>query len=331
MLAALVGAMASPARAGSTIVFDPNGALPGGPGPVNVITFDEDPGNALIVNAILPGGNGVPNVGTPLDVYYQATITSLKSGDPTSSAVVNYGPAGNVAGTLTITVQFREQITAVTPNSTGGGSITLSGAGVTQPVNGVNIYFNPANNAANNLLGTGFVGPTLIYTGTANADASGTFNRPDNGTQALDQFGINNYPGLLSAPGPGATGGQTASGGTSLSVTTTSFDPTFFLTNLTGATLGLFFNTSNVIPFHQVDPSAVVLGQPGATVGSIGLINGISGPNILLQSDANSSFEPLGVGVVPEPGTVYAALTGIAFASLAGVRAQRHRNKTLAA
>jgi len=330
MLAALVGAMASPARAGSTLVFDPNGALAGGPGPVNVVTFDEDPGNALIVNAVV---GGAPNVGVPLDVFYQATITTLT--DANSVPTVNYGAAGNVTGTLTITAHFREVITSVTPTGGGGATITLSGAGVAQPVNEVNIYFTPTNNAANNLLGTGFVGPTLVYQGTANPDASGSFSTPNLGTQALDQFAVNNYPGLLSIPGDALT----ASGGTALSVTTTFANPSFFISPSLVGNLGLFFNTSITLPFHQVDPASMTYngipaaGTPGTAGvgGTIGPVNGLSGPNELLQADANSSFEPVGVGVVPEPGTVYTALTGIGLASLAGLRAQRRRNKTSAA
>jgi len=325
MLLVLVGAMASPARAGQTIQFDPNGALGGGPGTVGVVTFDEDPGNALITNGV-----GAPN-GRIVDVYYQATITSLK--DATSTAVVNYGAAGNVTGTLTITAHFRETIVSTTMSGTAS-TVTLSGVGVAQPASEVNIYYNPANGGANNLLGTGFVGPTLIYTGTANQDANGTFTTPDTGTQALDQFSANNYPGLLSVPGAGPTGGQQASGGTTLSVQTVSFNTDFFKTNLTGASLGLFFNTSNIQPFHQVDPESVTYnGIPAAGAvgtagvgGTIGPINGLSGPNQLLQSDAASSFEPLVTGV-PEPGTAYAALIGIGLSFLAGFRAKRQRNK----
>jgi len=322
----------SPALAGTIVQFDPNGALAGGPGTVGAVTFDEAPGNALVVGALVPG-TGIPVLGTPLDVYYQATIDSLK--DASSTNVVNYGAAGNTPGQLTITAHFRELITSVTPVGATGATITLSGVGVAQPANEVNIYYN-AVPVFNNLLGTGFTTGTLVYTGTANMDANGTFTRPDNGTQVLDQFVDNNYVGLLSTPGPGTTGGQQSSGGTTVSVTTTFFNTDFFKTNLTGANLGFFFNTSNILPFHDVDPAAQTYNGIGAagtpTTGgvvaanTIGTINGFSGPNILLQSDANSSFEQ----AVPEPSTFFAALTGIGLASLAGLRAKWNRNTSAA-
>jgi len=113
--------------------------------------------------------------------------------------------------------------------------------------------------------------------------------------QALDQSGGNNYPGVQTVTGSGAT---------SLVVVIDSFDPTFFPDLVAGSTL-LIANTSQVLPYNQTDPSAKFSSNGIADgdingVSSVGPTNGISGPNTVFQADANLAAN-LAITAVPEP------------------------------
>jgi hypothetical protein len=104
----------------------------------------------------------------------------------------------------------------------------------------------------------------------------------------FDQFGPDNYPGTTSVTSVG-------SGLTSVTLSPTSVDPTFFVTPVSSAS----FNTSLVDPFLQVDPSAQFDALPnngGFVTPHIGVINGSSGPDWQLQADGNMSFT-----AIPEP------------------------------
>jgi hypothetical protein len=321
--------LATPAHAADVITFNPDGTGP--VGPAGVLTFDEDPGNALLVG-VLP-----ITPFTPFPVLYQAEITGLKSPDPmdpsTDIGIFNYGSAGNVFGELSIVARFFEIVTNVTFDANNNATVTLATA-PSQAGSFFQIYYDSThgpNGDASNLLGTGFNNGILIYTGTVIAGGQvGSFsndavtNPAVGGTPtALDVKDTDNYPGLTTVSG---------AGGTDLSVLTTSFDPNFFVTNITGAIFG--FNTSVKLPFGQTNPSAVMFdgtaaaGTPGTAGvgGTIGPVNGFSGPNQLLQADANSSFS---LAAVPEPGTISMALTGVGLTSLAALR-RRLRTRTAA-
>ena len=96
-----------------------------------------------------------------------------------------------------------------------------------------------------------------------------------------DQAGNNNYPGILSLAG---------SGSALFGANTSTFDSAFFKNSVTQ----ISFNASHVVPFREIDPSHLFAGQPGgvapALVPNIGPVNGQTGPDFQLQSDANSSF-----------------------------------------
>lgn len=313
MLAAMLVAMASSGFAAAVISFDPNGA--GGVGASNVVTFDEDPANALIIGAINPVTH-TPNVGSIVSVLYQATITSLK--DANGNAVFNYGSAGNVPGQLTITGMFNERITNLTVDPQGNQTIQLSMAGVAQPTNGFNMFYNTTA-TFNNLTGQNFQAGTLIWSGTAAQDGVGSFTAVGSTVNAtgggpLDQFVTNNYPNINSISGGGGTN--------NLTVTSTFRNPNFFLTDVVGQQLALAFNTSIVLPFSSVDPAATMFnGTPAAGPGNlIGPVNGFSGPNLLLQADANSSF-------IPEPSSIVMALTAMGSLSTLAVLRKSRRQK----
>jgi hypothetical protein len=365
-----IGILAAPARAGVAISFDPDGTRAGGQGTQSVVSFDEDPGNALLVGA-LAGGEAVQ--GRSFTTLYQAKITSLKAPDPLSASqdigIFNYGAAGNVFGELTIVARFFEVLTNITVNSRGDVTGALSLA-PDQTGSFFRIYYdgvNGANGNSNNLLGTGFTDGTLIYNGgvlpngqvgsftnqrSTNPTAAGTpigsppVPLPGNaGTPvALDQFGTNNYTNIRTVAG---------SGGTNLSVLTSpttglplGYNPNFFKTDISNYIFS--FNSSVKLAFTQTQPAAKLFDGTGAAglpnsvtlpagytaTNTIGSINGASGPNELLQADANSSFEaPLlptpGPLPVPEPGTFSLGLAGVGLSSLAALH-RRLRARTAA-
>ena len=161
----------------------------------------------------------------------------------------------------------------------------------------------------NDLTGAGYpaAGDTLILEGTWLDDddffAAFTANdlTPD---EPLDQFsggpGNNNYPGVTTIEGSGAFKGN---------LDVTFAHPLYF----PGFNLGTVFvgSSEQRLPYQQTNPSecfydgVVACGQPG--VASVGPLNGISGPNTMLQTDASFSF--LTPQQVPEPATM--ALFGL--------------------
>lgn len=292
------------ARAAVVIDFDPNGTA--GARTESVLQFDEAVGNALAVGSILTPG--VPNFLTPFTVLYQARIGLLVDGNGDVVAV----PGFDTAGELTIVSSFREVQTITGPNS-----VSLS-TNTDQTGSFVRIYFDPSNNA-DNLAGTGFDNGTLIYEGTVNQGGVGSFANTPGAIADFDNVGVNNYPGIQTVVG---------AGGTSITANTTFQDPNFFLTSI--ATLEFAFNTSNVVPFAQVNPSmtfAFAGVTPNLGPGPGVTINGFSGPDFQFQADANSSFQV----AIPEPATVSGALVGVGLLGLGALRARRRRTESSAA
>jgi hypothetical protein len=86
-----------------------------------------------------------------------------------------------------------------------------------------------------------------------------------------------------------------------------------------------FFNNSQVDPFRQVDPSQCfntdtsVCGGGGGiiSVGTLGAVNGATGPNIIFQADGNQSF------TVPEPASLALIGLGLSFMGFFGKSRRR--------
>lgn len=276
-VAGVAAGLFSVAQAGTiSFAFDPDGAGAAYAPIQNVTLIDQAPGNALAVGGVtaiqsyLGGGSD-----TGFTLYYQANLSVLKSGN---NIVFANGLAG--APTFTFAAAFGETVQSAA-GLPGNASFGLD---LSNPVNYFRMYASPA--VGNDLTGAGFAVGTIILEGTITAMNSSSFTLTSAapGTP-LDGNGSNDWPGTTTVVGSGAT---------DLTVTITSFDADYF-PNLSASNLYFsFFNTSQVTPFAQTDPSRQVLGNPS----NVGAVNGLSGPDFLFQADANQSL----VAEIPEPG-----------------------------
>jgi len=313
--------------AGIAQATDINPDGPGGDPTINVGSLDWAPGSAL-VTPTTPGGSVTnPVVGDVYQTYALAGLNAFQN----SNGVAIGGTGLNSTYEWTYIAAFQERVISVTG---GGGTGTAVFNTVTGGTNFFRIYYDPTPDQ-NPVNGTGF-GPDptdldsiLILEGTilpfnaatqqglTNFTASGVAAPPN--PNALDQFGVNQYPNITSVTG---------TGGGSLTVLTTFANAAYFPQGVPSV-FALIFDTQLNIPFTQTIPASCINnGGPAATsligaagpntavglecaTNSIGTVNGITGPNDLLMTDSSTSFLPI---TVPEPGSL--ALVGLALAAL---------------
>lgn len=320
-IAALAASLFAPLGASATnpIFFDPAGTGAG----FQIDVLDWAPGNALAV-----GGNPTTGLftGDTVTLLYQANLGSaIRNG----SNVFSNGDGGK---TFTIVAGFTENVTGLGFLGSGSGAtlgVTLDLAS-SPTTNFIYIY---ANSAGNDLAGTGFAGAPgdLIFkahvssinssnfffsgscTGSCDADFSDWV--PD--TDKLDKFNSDNYPGIQTIIG---------SGSTDLEAVIDFVNPLYFPVMDYSQAAFTFFNTSQVDPYNQTNPSALFSSDgvaDGDTANNIGSVNGapVDGVdrNFQFQVDGNQSFQ-----ATPEPGSL--ALVGLAIAGF-GVASSRRRSK----
>lgn len=260
----------------------------------DVANFDWSVGNALAV------GGANTDVGDTFQLLSHGALGNYT--DSTNSTILpNAGL--NLAYEITYVTSFEEQVfaSAITPMVGGSQSFLTTG----QNTNFFEIWYDDTPDA-DMLGGTGFNNGTLIASGTIQANGVGNFTSLFVTPEDLDQFGgTNDYAGIATATGVGGTNFDVV-------VNFGFYDTSFFINGI--GPLEIAFNTSQALPFEQADPSALFVDtaggaaptQPGATVASIGALNGVDGPNVILQVDANSALD---VEQVPAPAPL--ALLGL--------------------
>nr|WP_067297912.1 PEP-CTERM sorting domain-containing protein [Marinobacterium profundum] len=318
---ALACTLSAQVFAADAIKFDANGD---GVEILDIGALDWSVGSTLNVDAVLPGGV------TTFESYSHAALAATIDTNGTSIT-----PTGlNTLFEVTFITGFTNLITntVIDPTTCNAGvcqfkqTITLEEAPV-QTVNFFEVYYDDLTDLSglqsNALTGLGYGDGQLILSGSlfdvsGNFTATVSFNDLDNSgtfsagdtliTSLLDQFIVDNWGGQQTISGEGAT---------SLQATVTFQDTNFFITGLATFLQEMFFNTSNVIPFDESNPSNSYDNGAGGTFNTgdgsvdIGQFNGLSGPDILLQTDSNNSFTT--VTEVPEPSTVLLFALGLLF------------------
>jgi len=262
---------------GVAISFDPQGTA--GTNKQQVSAFD------WAVNGLLntagdttPEGRVIPFVPgqtKDLQVYYHAALQGISA------------PSGNPASLPGLNISY--EITVVAGVGAVGdlpdGETTLQFTPITTDNNYENffrIYIGALN--SDSVPGTGYSDGTLILEGVFVDLAASYANSdlPDDLAKLprFDGFGNNDWEGTTSVIGQG---GQT------VEVLVTMADPDYFVEGMAPGSI-IPFSTQNVLPFLQGNPSYSFDTEAGSISPDVGNRNGIDGPDLMEQIDANNAF-----------------------------------------
>jgi hypothetical protein len=302
----LSAALAMPLVAQAELfTFDPTG---GGGGTANVALIDQAPGNALAEGGVTAINNFLNGSGsTSFTLHYQANLSAMQFADTTNA--FSNGSGGNF---FTFVAGFGETVVGASPYP-GTASFAFDAS---NPVNFFNMY--ASNSIGNNLTGEGFTNGTPILTAHIVAIPTSNFQVTNTSGTNLDQ----------SPNGDQWGGQQTVTGGglSDIVLVVDSVNSGYFPTLNPSSTITIsFFNNSQVDPFRQVDPSQCFntdssdCGAGGGinSLGSLGAVNGVSGPDFIFQADGNQSF------TVPEPASLALIGLGLSFMGFFGKSRRR--------
>jgi hypothetical protein len=272
--------------------------------------LDWNYGNALAVNAIpLPVSPDGSTTKT-FELLFQASLGNLNNSQGQAIA----GTGLNSAYEITTVMGFAE---TGSTSAAGGNAVASFNFDPTSSLpNFVRMYIGPVN--ANPLAGTGYTDGKLFLSGhVVGNQAPGVFSTHGS-VGALDQFGAQNW-GTTANPVKTVIGNGASDVIVQVDAInqeqTVILDPSIISTLLD---LTMFFDSSNVDPFRQTNPSQQFFDGTGFHTTDIGpisgtTINGITGPDFIFQSDANASFDRTPSGV-PEPSTFVMAGLGLLMA-----------------
>lgn len=315
LVASALAVAALSAQASSIVTIDPDGTAAAN-GSIAVAGLDWNAGTVLVTptGVNLAGGTAStnaasPNIGDVVQSYAQASLSVFNAN--TGAIAVN---GLNVAGTgfeWTFVAGFQEVIS----NFAGGVGIgTIQLDTVAGGENFFRVYAGAVD--SNNLAGTGYnngkvilSGSVLTYNPTTGSGRT-TFTTTGDNSNALDKFVTDNYSGIKTVNG---------SGSATLDLLVTAWDSDYFQGLTTDTIMSLTFDTQVGTPFRNSNPSAKVTKADNTlidatTLASVGAINGVTGPNFVLQSDGTSAFN------VPEPASL-----ALASFALLGLGASRRR------
>jgi hypothetical protein len=280
----------------------------------DVGVLDWSPGTAISIGgssqAALLGGQSVP-------LLFQAKLGNFLDANGNAIGGTGLGTSYEV----TVTMMFYEFVNVSTPG--GPATFTLD---LSKP-SSVNIYKDTTIDS-NNLTGAGFADGVNVLSGHAIATG---FVSNFASINSLSSAPTSAFANLDSSPNGNQWGGQKSvngAGGTDLNVKVDSYDNTFIIDPIIDLLyFELLSNTSNNLPYNQVDPSRqmfngyVTTANLGAINGHLPIWTGVpfarGGDDVMFQSDANSSFaQP-----VPEPSTF--ALTGLGLLLAGGLMRRR--------
>ncbi len=283
----------------------------------DVASFNWTPGSALGVKAVNISND--INAPTQFDLFVQGALGNyIRGGSGFGAGSVINGTGLNTDYEITFEAGFTESgfSTSITPTL----DVAIFELAPTQTVNFFNIYYDTVVDS-DALAGTGYgasVTSVLILEATVTGNHT-TFGIPDNTVLTdLDLFGANDYPGVGTVIGNG--GGSLEANIDTLNSGGFNF---FNDTNpLISILVDLNFNTSNITPFNQTNPSALVVSNapnfaPAFGAGGYNFLNGLNVAgatdtfDFLFQADANQSFTAV---AVPEPSL--AILVGLSLLGL---------------
>jgi hypothetical protein len=287
-----------PARAG--FVFDPDGGGPAGSLTINgfVPAANSAFGNGELtaVRNVVPGGVGNDIAIDQFVLTYQTNLTGFLP----ASAV---DPNLNVTHQITVTLQMREYVQAVSPD---GKAFTLAVSSNQAGMAGLQMWANsgPPTFDGSGLNGRQYKPASAVLILTAGAASSSAGN-----------FAIASSPGssvlLDQAPGAIEWGNQqsvSGSGVTVVNFNTTSVNTAYFPSGPTSVSPLTLAFTSAAVPFRSINP-AQTMWDGTATQPLIGTVNGDPagrGTGVLLEVSGS-----IVAAAVPEPSSVCLLALGL--------------------